>query len=321
MCDRRGHVEVGERHEHDAPGAVVDDSIGRHRVEAAARHDDSRADRAEGGAPGTRHVRVVVVVNVVVSEERARPVRAAGAQAQLWRRGIVVVLAVGDDPGLVVVPLGVLDDQMAPGVGPGVAERAVLRMGVGKHLVAVTAGPDVIARIVHVAGVGVRERSWAPAVAREDPVRGGRLAGRVVSRGRVEVSAPERARDAPAAAVSEVEPDLVAGAALTLEEVAGGQVLDAHARCLEHLDPVATVGLTAHVRSEVLIGRRAAAPRCARLGPIDDDAVSIHAAHMDARRRDHDTRALLGQRPIPPVAVAALVVVPGADQDPVARLR
>src|SRR5512133_3607552 len=138
-------------------------------------------------------------------------------------------------------------------------------MGVGKHLVAVAAGPDVVARIVHVAGVGARERSRAPAFAGEDPVRGGRLAGRVVRRGRVEVSAPEPARHAPAAAVSEVEPDLVAGAALTLGEVAGGRVLDAQARCLEQLDPVATVGVAARGRPEVLTGRGAAAPRCARL--------------------------------------------------------
>jgi hypothetical protein len=41
---------------------------------------------------------------------------------------------------------------------------------------------------------------------------------------------------------------------------------------------------------------------------------------MEAWLRDHHTGALFGQRSIPPVAVAALVVIAGADQDPIARL-
>ena len=64
-----------------------------------------------------------------------------------------------------------------------------------------------------------------------------------------------------------------------------GQVLDAHARGLVHLDAVAPVGLSALTgRPEVLFGRGAAALWRTGLGPVDDDAIAIHSPYVDARR-------------------------------------
>src|SRR5664279_3166628 len=91
------------------------------------------------------------------------------ASAVLGRRGISV-LAVGVEAVLVVVELGVLDDDLAAGVGSRVAECAELAMGPVDRLVTpLLAGADVVARVTEVAGVRLGPRTPGP-VAREDPV-------------------------------------------------------------------------------------------------------------------------------------------------------
>src|SRR5262249_37490386 len=99
---------------------------------------------------------VVVVVDVVAAEERTgvgarRADAAAGTRAVLRRGSVVVVLAVGGDAGLVVVPLRVLDDEMAARVRARVPEGGVLGVRIVHHRVAVRTGAHVVARVAHVA--------------------------------------------------------------------------------------------------------------------------------------------------------------------------
>ena len=246
--------------------------------------------------------------------------RAAARTGAVLRRGpVVVVLAVGVEPVLVVVELRVLDHQLAAGVRPRVAERVVLRPHVVDGLVAhLLAGADVEPRVVEVAGVVLVPGAAAP-VAREDPVLGG---GRLVlvegaRRGQVRaVEAP--AADLPAA-VAAVPPDLVAGAARAAEEVARGQVLDRHAVGLVHHDPVEAELAAAPVGGpEVLVGGVRAALRRAGLGPVDDHGVAVHPpqGHV-GRRHQHGRRRV---RRIGRSARAGRLVVARRHQDPVARL-
>src|SRR5205823_6274434 len=82
-----------------------------------------RKPRRPGKAsvPVAGDVRIVVVVDVVVAPDltraRARrPLLGARTVSVLRRRIVVVVLRVRRDAGLVVVELGVLDDEVAAGV-------------------------------------------------------------------------------------------------------------------------------------------------------------------------------------------------------------
>src|SRR5207237_4572032 len=105
------------------------------------------------------HVRVVVVVDPVVLEDRAAGGAVnwrrgpGGATAILRRRLVIIVLGVRGQPGLVLVKLRVGDDQIAAGVGAGKAQRAVLATTVLKNLRAVRTGADVEGRVAHVVGV------------------------------------------------------------------------------------------------------------------------------------------------------------------------
>ena len=123
------------------------DPVPDDRVVAAA-GDDHAGPAGPTRRCRPRHVRVVVVVDEVVAEDRARAVPVGPlrrrARAALRRRCVVVVLAVREDAGLVVVPLGVLDDQMAARVRARVAERGVLRRARRQHHVAVRARADVV---------------------------------------------------------------------------------------------------------------------------------------------------------------------------------
>src|SRR5262249_23593312 len=100
------------------------------------------------------------------------------------------------------------------------------------------------------------------------------------------------------------------------QEVACGDVLDAHAVGLEDLDPVAAQA----IRPEVLVAGGGRALRRARLGAVDDDAVAVETTEVNVRRRDEDAGAglvgwLVGR------VVASLVVIAGCDQDPIAGAR
>src|SRR5207302_2553337 len=107
------------------------------------------------------------------------------------------------------------------------------------------------------------------------------------------------------AAVSAVPPDLVAVAAAgSGQEVAGGQVLDVGAARLPDQDAVTPRDLQGGVGRA---GLRAAGQRA-----VDHDPVPVHAAEVDAGRRDeHAGRVERVQR-------AVLVIVARTDQDPVA---
>ena len=70
-------------------------------------------------------------------------------------------------------------------------------------------------------------------------------------------------------------------------------------------------------RTQVLVGRSGRTRRRSRLGAVDDDAVAVHAAHVDAAGGDEERAARLAGAAVLPV-VGALVVVAGADEHPVA---
>ena len=252
----------------------------RNRTHTLRERPRSRARR--------RNVRVVVVVDEVVHEHPARMGvgdRAGGAvrTGAVLRRGpVVVVLAVGVEPVLVLVELRVLDHQLPARVRAGVAERVVLRPAVVQGLVAhLLAGPDVVAGVVEVRDVGLIPRAAAP-VAGEDPVaRRGRLVAEVGA-GRAQVVAIEPPPADLPAAVSPVPPDLVAGLARPGQEVAGGEVLDRDVVGLPDHDPVEP--RTAW--PEVLIAGARAARRGAGRGSVDDHGVAVHPAQREIRRGD-----------------------------------
>src|SRR5207249_8787248 len=98
---------------HDAPRALVLDPVVHHRVEHPARDLDPRAYGGLARDAEGRDVRVVVVVDEVPLDEGAGA-GSTRAEAALRRRRVVVVQGVGDDPGLVVVPLRVLDAEVTP---------------------------------------------------------------------------------------------------------------------------------------------------------------------------------------------------------------
>src|SRR5205823_2195627 len=117
-----------------APRAVVLDPVLVQLDVLRAGEHDTAADRRRAGQPVgavARHVRVVVVVDVVVLPDVAdagaqRAGRAAGTLSVLGRRSVVVVLGVLRGTGLVVVELRVFDQEVPAGVSPGEAQRAVL---------------------------------------------------------------------------------------------------------------------------------------------------------------------------------------------------
>src|SRR5262249_27514806 len=115
--DRWRRAGVRVRIDGDRPAAVVGEPVVDDRVVASAGDDDPAARPSERGAAFARDIGVVVVVDVVVLEHPARvgPDRSgavAGAGPVLWRRRVVVVLAVGGEPGLVVVELRVLHHEV-----------------------------------------------------------------------------------------------------------------------------------------------------------------------------------------------------------------
>ena len=127
-----GRAAVGVGHDDQSPGAVVLKAVVHDRVVAGAGNRHSGPDRAGRGRSRRGHVGVVVVVDVVVGEHPAgrRPAdrwRDTGRAGAVLRGGLVGVLAVGVKAVLVVIELGVLDQQGTAGVGPGVAERVVLQ--------------------------------------------------------------------------------------------------------------------------------------------------------------------------------------------------
>ena len=245
-----------------------------------------------------------------------------GAGAVLRRRGVVVVLAVGDDAAGVLVPLRLLDDQVPAGVGARVAERRVLGVRVGEPRVAVRTRAHVVGRVAHVARVGVLDQPRPVHVAREDAVlAAGRVLAQEHGRRRREIGAVVAVQVHGAGAVATVPPDLVAAAAGAGQEVACGQVLDRDAVHLEHLDAVAARRVAVPVeRAQILRVRARIARRRAGLGAVDDHLVAVEAAQVEVRLRDqHGAGGVAaGQRVH---VVAALVVVAGGDQDPVAGAR
>src|SRR6059036_3481011 len=129
-------------------------------------------------------------------------------------------------------------------VGARDAEIAVLAVGVIEDRVAVRARADVERRVGHVVRVHLRVEARAVAVGGEDAVLGMRLVFAFVeSRRRGQVRAPPWSRELYAAAVTVVDPDRVAATTAAREEVAGGEVLDAHAFGLPHLEAVAAGGV------------------------------------------------------------------------------
>ena len=241
------------------------------------------------------------------------------ARAVLRRGRVVVVLAVGDEARLVVVEFRVLNDQPAARVRAGVAEVAVLRVGVVEGRVAVGARADVEGRVGRVVRIDLREQPGAERVRGEDAVGHERLVvAFVVGRGGRQEGAPPGPECLFAAAVTAVEPELVATALAPGEEVAGAQVLDAHAFRLEHLEAVAARCMPFAVqRAEVLIGRARAALGSAGLGPVEHHAVAFHPADVKPRLLDQHSRA--GVRSYSRLG-GRFFVVAWADQDPVTRV-
>ena len=236
-------------------------------------------------------------------------------RAVLGRRGISV-LAVGVEAVLVVVELGVLDDDLAAGVGPRVAECVELAMGAGDRLVApLLAGADVVAGVAEVAGVRLRPRAPGP-VAREDPVLRRGVVGLVERARRAQIRAVVTVASDLAAAVAAVPPDLVARVALAAEEIAGGEILDPHIGGLPHHDPVESSCAALAVRTEVLVALGSAA-RWTRLGPVDDHRLAVHAAQVHPRRSDQYAGRRVGTAGGRPRGGRLVVARP--DQDPVAR--
>src|SRR5215470_12263626 len=170
---------------------------------------------------------------------------------------------------------------------------------------------DVVGGVGHVARVGLLDHARAPRIAYEDPVLGQVRAlqvGRPVHRGGAQVGAGVGAHADLAAAVTAVPPDLVAVPAGPGQVVADGEVLDGDPAGLPDDDAV-----TADPASKVL--ERGAGRAGLAGGPVaavDDDAVPVQAADMQAWLLDPDT----GRGP----PGAFLVVDARPDQDPVAGL-
>ena len=149
----------------------------------------------------------------------------------------------------------------------------------------------------------------------EDPVgAGGGVGAAVEGRGRREEVAAERSHADLAAAVTAVEPDLVAALAAAREEVAGGEVLHRDAVGLEDLDPVA-----AQARRGPKSWSPAADEHFGEPGLVPSTTTRLRSRprRWMSRRRDQDAGAGLVGRLVGGV-VAALVVVARGDQDPVA---
>src|SRR5207245_3683893 len=235
----RRWLAVGEVVGHDPPATLPDHLVVYDRVVVPAGDLDPRPDGGLPRDPERRDVGVVVVVDEVVPDERARALP-IGTSPVLGGGLVVVVQAVRDDAGPVEIELAVLDDQMAAGVRPGIGQRAVLPMAPGEHYVAIGTCPDVVGGVAHVAGIREVEQAGPVRVAGEDPVLGhGRVRLLVVGGGGRKIPAGERAELLHARPVAAVEPDLVAlSTGVAGQVVADGEVLHADPVRLEHLDPV-----------------------------------------------------------------------------------
>src|SRR5262249_8011203 len=153
-------------------------------------------------------------------------------------------------------------------------------------------------------GKAVLDRAGA-AGARDEDAPQRRLGPRRERRRGREVAALERTEPDLAGAEAPVEGDLAA--LLAADEVAHGQVLDAHAGRRDH-DAVAARS----PRAEVLPARlRVAGLGRSLSGAVDDHARARQSTQVNVRRSDAD--AVTASR--------ALVVVARPDEDPVARLR
>ena len=141
-----------------------------------------------------------------------------------------------------------------------------------------------------------------------------------VRRRRREVRARVAVQPGRAAPVAAVEPDLVAAAAGT-QEVADGEVLDAHAVGLEHLDAVATGGGSRRSASDPGPARRDPTRTAAEPGRVPSTTTWLRSM----------PRTWMPGFVImtPPVASSAwpslrvvgpLVVIAGPDEDPVAGI-
>ena len=165
------------------------------------------------------------------------------------------------------------------------------------------------------------DEAWAALVAGEDAVGALAVSGvLVVAVARGDVGDGEGAHPDLSAAVAAVEPQLIAVvAAVAGLEVADRQVLDRDAVGLVDLDPVAPRRrAVAAVGTELLKARGGIAwARGAGLGSVDDDAVALHAAQMNARGGDQHASDLFGHAG---VVGPRLVVVARSDQHPVAGL-
>ena len=190
------------------------------------------------------------------------------------------------DPVLLWSNSRVLDDQVAARVGARVAERRVLGVGVVEGDVAVRARADVVVGVGHVRRVGVGDGGRARAVADEDAVRAGGLAGRVVGRGRRQVRTRVGTHADRARAVAAVPPDLVAAAVGPGEEVAHGEVVDRDAVDLRDLDTVAP-GRVAGPSSGPRSWSAALVEHCGAPGlvPSITTLVAVHAPQVEVGRR------------------------------------
>jgi hypothetical protein len=307
---------------------VVGDEVVHDRVEAAAGDGHPGADGAGRRGASRRGRRVVVVVDVVVHHHPARG--GAGDRAGPAARAPAVLRSgrIPDDGGvgvqavLVVVELGVLDDDGPAGVGAGVPERVVLHPHVvQRHVAPPQAGAHVRARVVHVAGVELVPAGRAGRVAREDAVLGGGALVAEERRGGGEVAAPVPGQADRAGLGSAVPPDLVARRSRARQEVADREVFDAHVVRLPHQDPVAADrGSVRPGRPVVLSRRPGTARRRSWPGAVDDDRAAVHAAQGDAGLGDVDAAHLpLGGVAARAGLVGVLVVIARADQDKVAR--
>jgi hypothetical protein len=197
------------------------------------------------------------------------------------------------------------------------AERAVLSADVVQRGVAVRAGADVEAGVVHVAGVRVVDQPGPAGVRGEDPVAGlGGVAFLEVRGGGRKVRAVVAVQVNLARAVPAVPPDLVARTGLAGKEVADRQVLDRHSAGLEYFDAVAPPRAGRPGRAVILVGRAGRARRPG-LGAVDDNAAAAQPEQVQIGLVDVDPS---GRRPLRRVrgVVAALLVVPRRDDDPVA---
>src|SRR6202035_849069 len=148
------------------------------------------------------------------------------------------------------------------------------------------------------AGVGVVPPAPSRA-ARVDPVSGRARRATVVGRGRRQICAvvamQANLAEARAKPVAPVPPDLVAREPGPTQEVANGEVLDAHSIRVVDQDPVAAEAGASRTSSAEVLPRalRAARSTTSRTSAVDDHRIAIHAPEMDPRRGNHHSGGAL----------------------------